>query len=212
MHTRYSVSVKSRENIEKITNAAVHHSEGEVERYRKMLDKPLGGYYVYMNRTTSGFTIVELLITIVVIGVLAAIAIVTYNGIQNRAYDTAVKNDLGNLRKLMELRKIELEGRYPRTQAELPDYKLSRGAYDIAANNIYLIVDNTGDRYSIGLRSKSGRGFIGTHEQVYEDVSLVNAGQTASRIGAVWGAPHYIHQCYTATAVPPWYAWCRWTN
>lgn len=36
----------------------------------------------------SGFTIVELLIVIVVIGILAAITIVAYNGIQNRAKTT----------------------------------------------------------------------------------------------------------------------------
>lgn len=38
---------------------------------------------------SNGFTIVELLIVIVVIGILAAITIVSYNGIQQRANNTA---------------------------------------------------------------------------------------------------------------------------
>ena len=51
----------------------------------------------------SGLTIVELLIVIVVIGILAAISIVAYNGIQNRAHDTTIKNDLSNFAKQLNL-------------------------------------------------------------------------------------------------------------
>jgi len=46
-----------------------------------------------------GFTIVELLIVVVVIAILAAITIVSYNGITNKANDTAIQNDLDTLRK-----------------------------------------------------------------------------------------------------------------
>jgi prepilin-type N-terminal cleavage/methylation domain-containing protein len=40
---------------------------------------------INLNTKERGFTIVELLIVIVVIGILAAISIVAYNGVQNRA-------------------------------------------------------------------------------------------------------------------------------
>ena len=49
--------------------------------------------------TKNGFTIVELLIVIVVIGILAAITIVAFSGIQNRANNTTLSTDLSNAQK-----------------------------------------------------------------------------------------------------------------
>lgn len=51
----------------------------------------------------KGFTIVELLIVIVIIGILAAITIVAYNGIQARARDNVRKQDLAQLSKALKL-------------------------------------------------------------------------------------------------------------
>lgn len=42
-----------------------------------------------MRKGVRGFTIVELVIVVVVIGILAAITIVSYNGVQKRALNTA---------------------------------------------------------------------------------------------------------------------------
>lgn len=53
-------------------------------------------------KTTSGFTIVELLIVIVVIAVLAAISIVSYTGITDRANNIAVQNDIANLARKIQ--------------------------------------------------------------------------------------------------------------
>lgn len=50
-----------------------------------------------------GFTIVELLIVIVVIGILAAITIVSFNGVQQKARDTERKSDIGQFHKALEL-------------------------------------------------------------------------------------------------------------
>jgi prepilin-type N-terminal cleavage/methylation domain-containing protein len=47
----------------------------------------------------TGFTIVELLIVIVVIGILAAITIVAYNGIQDRARTAQINADMQSLDK-----------------------------------------------------------------------------------------------------------------
>ena len=65
-----------------------------------------------MRIVQKGFTIVELLIVIVVIGILAAITIVAYNGIQGRAHDTTVQSDLRNLYN-KSLAFYATEGYYP---------------------------------------------------------------------------------------------------
>lgn len=48
---------------------------------------------------SRGFTIVELLIVIVVIGILAAISIVAYSGIQDRSRQSKIDSDMRNLKQ-----------------------------------------------------------------------------------------------------------------
>ncbi|MBC7943600.1 prepilin-type N-terminal cleavage/methylation domain-containing protein [Candidatus Saccharibacteria bacterium] len=69
-----------------------------------------------MGKTTkqTGFTIVELLIVIVVIGILAAITIVAYNGIQNRSRDVRTQSDIKNTYTVVE-KYAALNGSYPST-------------------------------------------------------------------------------------------------
>jgi general secretion pathway protein G len=69
-----------------------------------------------MIKSTSGmqrgFTIVELLIVIVVIAILAAISLVTYNGVQQRARDSQRKSDISYVQKALSLYYIDNNG-YP---------------------------------------------------------------------------------------------------
>lgn len=118
----------------------------------------------------KGFTIVELLIVIVVIGILAAITIVAFNGVQNRANDTAVQSDIRGLAKVIQA--------YQATNGELPvfgteaipensftfpgiTHKPTKSAYFQNENNLFVCktrVTGTSD-FGIAARSKSGRVF-----------------------------------------------------
>lgn len=84
----------------------------------------------YIDAHRRGFTLVELLIVIVVIAILVAVSVVAYSGVQNRAYDTAVLNDLKNVAKKFELFKIN-NGRYPVSAAEMTSLQLrvAKSAY-----------------------------------------------------------------------------------
>jgi len=65
-----------------------------------------------MPRLRNGFTIVELLIVIVVIGILAILSVVAYNGVQGRSRDSARKQKIKDIAKAIELYKID-NGQYP---------------------------------------------------------------------------------------------------
>lgn len=70
----------------------------------------------------SGFTIVELLIVIVIIGVLTAISVVSYSGVQTRSKLSKIETDITTVHKMLESYKART-GSYPVTNASLnPDW------------------------------------------------------------------------------------------
>jgi prepilin-type N-terminal cleavage/methylation domain-containing protein len=71
-----------------------------------------------MKRAT-GFTIVELLIVIVVIGILAAITIVAYNGIQDRARASTLSSALSQAAKKLAVYQVDNPDIYPADKTAL---------------------------------------------------------------------------------------------
>jgi len=96
----------------------------------------------------KGFTIVELLIVIVVIGILAAITIVAYNGIQNKAKQSAVQSRLTQSNKKILTYAVTHSDTYPE-QLEDADIDNSDHALEYS-------VDNTKSPPTYGLTATSG--------------------------------------------------------
>jgi prepilin-type N-terminal cleavage/methylation domain-containing protein len=100
------------------------------------------------SQNKNGFTIVELLIVIVVIGILAAITIVAYNGIQNKARASAVSGALIQTVKKLEVYAVDGTG-YPATLATVGVNNTADTTYQYSVNNgvspaTYCITATTG--------------------------------------------------------------------
>lgn len=152
----------------------------------------------------KGFTIVELLIVIVVIGILAAITIVAYNGIQNRANDNTIQADLSNFAKLMEIQKVDI-GRYPSILTSAMGFKFSKNAYglDFQNYNVRYCYNVANDSYILIANSKSGNYFKAQNSTVQSTAS--NYGyNVCSQIGLTTTNPSQNGLSSTT--------WDTWTN
>ena len=117
-------------------------------------------------QSERGFTIVELLIVIVVIGILAAIIIVAYIGVTNKANQAAAKGNAEGVQKVAEA------------------YNADNGSYATAAN---LATYNSTSRLPTGVSIDSTVALTSTAGNGKTIVYQANAGGTGACIG-YWDA------------------------
>ena len=144
-----------------------------------------------MIKKANAFTIVELLIVIVVIAILAAISIVAYTGIQNRTYDAAVKNDLSNMARKIQLDAVD-RGSYILGSGTVGSgnsmvfygfkFGPSKGSYDASVSNFGYctgLVDGRRE-FRIQAKSKSGKVFRYDSIQGLQDTGSTTMPSPAS--------------------------------
>ena len=87
------------------------------------IEKALAERRLAIKEGEKGFTLIELLVVVIIIGILAAIAIPVYIGVQNNAKDSATKSDINNA-------KTAVVAYYTREQAYPSDGALAGLAAD----------------------------------------------------------------------------------
>ena len=152
----------------------------------------------------KGFTIVELLIVIVIVGILAAISIITYSGIQNQAHETAVQTDLKNIGTILTQDQITSSTGQPATadSAGLTGkMKVSKSSYNTVgmSSGMFAYCRNN-EVFAILARSKTNRTYMfdstsgsvrivsntGNLTTLCTDVARGNISAVSDGYAAVW--------------------------
>jgi prepilin-type N-terminal cleavage/methylation domain-containing protein len=145
-----------------------------------------------MTRSRRGFTLIELMIVVAIIGILAAIAIPKFAELIRKSGEGSTKGNLGALRSALTIYYGDMEGQYPATVSALtiagkymssvplaktPNYHVDSSAIDVLPGGCAVVNWDVNDAAGWIYCDASGDPFFGG--------VIVNCSHTDSK-GNVW--------------------------
>jgi prepilin-type N-terminal cleavage/methylation domain-containing protein len=160
----------------------------------------------------KGFTVIELIIVIVVIGLLVTIGVVSYGSFQRRAHDTAVQSDLEAIAGELESYRARMNGtgttpRFAINATELGTLEIqaAKSSYNTSVSyNMIYCVGNSNQSFKLIAQSKSQNIYVMTEEGFVSN-TLTTSNLTATLCtsqGMSLGANGM-------TSGPTWASWVR---
>lgn len=130
------------------------------------------------NTGTRGFTIVELIIVIVVIGILFSLIFVAYQGVQENARRTKIRNDVSEIENAIRLARNK-------THKTLPQLT---GAFDTAQSCI-----DVPSGYDLSLHDATTASCWSDYQHAMDAVSQAS-GSNVSNLTDPWNRPYLIDE------------------
>ena len=161
---------------------------------------------------SDGFTLVELLIVIVIIGVLAGISVAAYSGVQKSARDSTVQSDLSNAMKQLAMYEVE-NGAVPITSADIRSMSIkpTKNAYITGRNNFYYCVNKETGQYALGAVTKDNRRVLAKSSGGIQIGSVGELVVDSMKVCQSIGLTGYDDtNAYTATGYSDSNGWSAW--
>jgi prepilin-type N-terminal cleavage/methylation domain-containing protein len=136
----------------------------------------------------NGFTLIELMIVVAIIGILAAIAIPKFAELIRKSGEGASKGNLGALRSAMSIYYGDMEGEYPATVDALTIGGKYLGIVPAAKAPNYHTETNVTTLFSVsGLNDVGGWAYMDLSSNANMSNVYVNCSHTDTK-GLVWTA------------------------
>jgi type IV pilus assembly protein PilA len=129
-----------------------------------------------------GFTLVEVLVVMVILGLLAAIAVPSFVGQRNKAHDASAKTSVRTAATALETFRTDHDGAY--TGASVNDLEAIESTLVTSGLSI---VTATNDEYEISASSSTGNTFtIARHADGTNDFTCTVAAQAGCPSNGIW--------------------------